>query len=125
MMIFINAVYKEEVFPKEYAEGFVKLLNPVAPHIGEELWEMLGHDNTIAYEPWPTYDVNKTKDDSFEMVVQVNGKVRGKIEVSSDVSNEEMEKQALEIENVQKYIEGLEIVKVVIIPRKLVSIVVK
>ena len=125
MMIFINAVYKEEVFPKEFALGFVKLLNPVAPHMTEELWSMLGHNSTIAYESWPTYDEEKIQDETYEMVVQINGKVRGKISVNSDTTEEEMKSLALTIDNVLKFIEGKEIVKVVTIPKKLVSIVVK
>jgi leucyl-tRNA synthetase len=124
-MIFINAVYKEEVFPKEYAFNFVKLLNPIAPHMTEELWSMLGNNDTIAYEKWPEYDEAKTKDDSFEMVVQVNGKVRGKIEVSTDTSKEEMEALAKEIDNVKVHTDGHEIVKVVVVPKKLVNIVIK
>ncbi|MBQ6840718.1 MAG: leucine--tRNA ligase [Bacilli bacterium] len=125
MMIFINAVYKENVFPREYAEGFVKLFNPVCPHIGEELWNRLGHNETIAYESWPTYDEEKTKDDTFTLVVQVNGKVRGKIEISSETTKEEMEKEALAIDNVQKFIDGKEIVKIIVIPNKIVNIVIK
>ena len=125
MMIFINAVYKEDVFPLEYAINFVKLLNPIAPFMTEEIWQMLGHDKTIAYESWPTYDEEKTKEEEFEMVVQVNGKVRGKIVVSMETSKEEMEKLAKELENVQKYIENKEIIKVITVPKKLVNIVIK
>ncbi len=125
MMIFINAVYKEDVFPLEYAINFVKLLNPIAPFMTEEIWQMLGHDKTIAYELWPTYDEEKTKEEEFEMVVQVNGKVRGKIVVSMETSKEEMEKLAKELENVQKYIENKEIIKVITVPKKLVNIVIK
>ena len=118
MMVFINAVYKENVFPKEYALNFVKLLNPIAPHITEELWQRLGNNDTITYATWPSFDESK-------MVVQVNGKVRGKIVVSTETSKEEMEKLALDISNVKNYIDGKEIVKIVTIPKKLVSIVVK
>ena len=126
MMIFVNALYKEEFIPREYAEGFMKLLNPVAPHITEEIWhEVLGHENTITYETWPTYDESKLVEDTYTMVVQVNGKVRGKIEVSTNASKEEMESLAMCIENVKKNIEGKEIVKVITIPSKLVNIVVK
>lgn len=126
MMIFINAVYKEDVFPLEYAEGFVKLLNPIVPHISEELWNLiLKHDKTISYENWPTYDESKTLDEAFTMVVQINGKVRGKIELDSNVSKETMEKMAFELENVQAFLEGNEIEKVVIVPKKLVNIVIK
>ena len=125
MMIFINAVYKEDVFPLEYAINFVKLLNPIAPFMTEEIWQMLGHDKTIAYEKWPTYDEEKTKEETFEMVVQVNGKVRGKIEVSMDTSKEEMETLAKELDNVKKYIENKEIIKIITVPKKLVNIVIK
>ena len=125
MMIFINACYKESNLPKEYMEGFIKLFNPICPHITEELWEKLGHNETISNASWPTYDIEKTKDDSFEMVVQVNGKVRGKINVSMNTSKEEMEKLALEIPNVQNFTEGKEIVKTIVVPKKLVNIVVK
>ena len=82
MMIFINSVNKEDVLPKEYAEGFLKLLNPVAPHITEELWNKLGHDDTISYEPWPTYDEAKTIDDEIEIPVQVNGKLKTTVMIS-------------------------------------------
>ena len=125
MMIFINEVYKEEVFPKFYAENFVKLLNPIAPYMTEELWSMLGHDNTIAYESWPTYDESKLVEETFEMVVQVNGKVRGKIEVQMNTTKEDMERLALEIENVKVHTEGKEIVKIITVPKKLVNIVIK
>ena len=126
MMVFINAVYKENEFPVEYAKGFIKLLNPVAPHITEEIWNTVFNEkDTIAYEPWPTYDENKIVDDSFEMVVQVNGKVRGKISVSSSTTEEEMKELAMNIENVKTYVDGKEIVKLITIPKKLVSIVVK
>lgn len=126
MMIFINAVYKENVFPKEYAESFLKLLNPIAPHMTEELWNVaLHHDGTIAYETWPAFDASKIVDDAFEMVVQVNGKVRGKITVRMDTDKEAMEKLAFEIDNVKAHTNGKEIVKVVVVPKKLVNIVVK
>ncbi|MCI9233546.1 MAG: leucine--tRNA ligase [Bacilli bacterium] len=126
MMIFINAVYKNEKISREYAEGFVKLLNPVCPHITEEIWNVyLGYNTTIATSSWPTYDEAKTIEDSYEMIVQVNGKVRGKLVVETNTSKEEMERLALEIENVKKNIEGKEIVKMITVPKKLVNIVVK
>jgi len=124
-MIFINAVYKENVYPKYMAENFIKMLNPIAPYITEDLWEKLGHKETIAYEPWPSYDETKIVDTSYEMVIQVCGKVRGKITVSKDISKEQMESLAKENENVQKFIEGKTIVKIIVIPEKLVNIVVK
>ena len=126
MMIFINAVYKEDYLPREYAEGFIKLLNPLCPHITEEIWNTyLGHNSTIANEVWPSYDDTKTLEDTYEMVVQVNGKVRGKIDVSIDTSKEKMEELAKTIDNVKMYIDGKEIVKIIVIPKKLVNIVIK
>ena len=126
MMIFINAVYKEDKISKEYASGFVKLLNPIAPHITEEIWHtFLGHTDTIANETWPSYDETKITEDTYTMVVQVNGKLRGKIDVSSETSKEEMERLAKSIPNVISFIDGKEIVKVITVPKKLVNIVVK
>ena len=125
MMIFINAVYKEDVFPVEYAEGFIKLLNPIAPHITEEIWEKLGHKETMTYEKWPEYQEDKIKDDIVTVVVQVNGKVRGKMEVVSSISDEEMESKAFNIDNVKQYTLNKEVVKVITIPKKLVNIVIK
>ena len=126
MMIFVNAVYKESTWNKEYAEGLIKLLNPIVPHITEEIWnEVFGYTNTISYEKWPTYDSSKLVDDTYEMVVQVNGKLRGKIEVSSSTTEEEMKSLAKEIDNVKVFIEGKEIVKEIVVPKKLVNIVVK
>ena len=125
MMIFVNAVYKEEYLPKEYAEGFVKVLSPLCPHLGEELWEMLGHDNTIAYEAWPTYDEEKTKESTIEIAVQVNGKVRDTIKVHKDISKEELEEKAFASEIIKKWTEDKEIVKVITIPGRIVNIVIK
>lgn len=126
MMIFINAVNKEEVFPKVYAEGFIKLLNPLCPHITEEIWNVVfKHDNTIAYEKWPEYDETKLEDSDITIGVQVNGKLRGTINIPKDLSKEDIEKKAMENENVIKFIEGKDIVKVIVIPGKIVNIVVK
>jgi leucyl-tRNA synthetase len=126
MMIFINAVYKENVFPKTYAQNFIKLLNPIAPHITEEIWNsVFEYDNTIAYEIWPTYDETKTINEQFEMIVQVNGKLRARIMASIDVSEEEMKSLALSNEIVSKYTNNATIVKVITVPHKLVNIVVK
>ena len=100
-------------------------MNPVCPHITEELWKDLGHDNTISYEEWPKYDESKIKLDTFEMAVSVNGKMRGKIEVSDSTTNEEVESLAKEVPNVKNFTDGHEIVKIIVVPKKIVNIVVK
>lgn len=126
MMIFVNAVYKEDSWNLEYAKNFIKLLNPIVPHITEEIWnEVFDNKETIAYEPWPTYDESKLKDDVYEMVVQVNGVLRGKVEVPVSYTEDEMKEIAKKIEKVKKIIEGKTIIKEIVIPRKLVNIVVK
>lgn len=86
MMVFINDAYKAETLPKEYVEGFVKMIAPVAPHIGEELWSKLGYNETITYASWPTFDESKLVEDEVEIVVQVMGKVRAKLTMSKDAS---------------------------------------
>ena len=126
MMIFINAVYKENKINVEYAKGLVKLLNPVAPHITEEVWhELLNQTEDLATSTWPTYDENKLENETYEMVVQINGKVRGKIEVSSNTSEDEMLEIAKTIENVKNYLADATIVKVITVPKKLINIVIK
>ena len=125
MMIFINAVYKENELPKEYAIGFVKLISPICPHLGEELWSMLGHDETIAYEEWPKYDEEKTIENTKRIAVQINGKVRATIEVTDKETTDEIKEKALQEENVKKYLEGKEIVKEIVIPNKIVNFVIK
>ena len=125
LMIFVNTCYKEQVLPKEYMEGFLKLFNPVCPHITEELWEMLGHNDTIANATWPTYNDELTKEDTYEMVVQINGKVRGKIILAKDTLKDEMLERAKEIDNVKGYLNGKEIVKEIVVPGKLVNFVVR
>lgn len=125
LMIFINAVYKEEVLPKKYAEGFVKLLSPVCPYMAEELWEMLGHNNTITYEAWPEYDEAKTIEDEIEIPVQVNGKVRATIKAHKDATAEEVEELVLANEDVIKFTNGLQIVKKIYVPGRIFTVVVK
>ncbi|MEG0438425.1 MAG: leucine--tRNA ligase [Solibacillus sp.] len=125
MMVFINDGYKADVIPVEYVEGFVKLLAPIAPHVAEEIWAILGHEGTITYTEWPTADDSKLVDDEVEIVVQVLGKVRAKVQVAKDISKEDLEKVALEDSRVQEFIDGKTVVKVVVIPGKLVNIVVK
>ena len=126
LMVFINAVYKEDVFPREYAEGFIKLLNPIAPHITEELWStVLGHDDTIAFESWPKFDESKIVEDFLTIGVQVNGKLRGTITVPVDSTEDQIKESAFEEENVKRHTDGKEIVKVIVIKGKIVNIVIK
>ena len=124
MMVFVNEGYKVDSIPKEYVEGFVKLLSPIAPHVAEELWEKLGHEGSVAYENWPHYDESKMVDDEVEVVVQVNGKVKTKLTIAKDSTKEELETAALADEHVQKAAEGKQVRKVIVIPGKLVNIVV-
>ncbi|EJS02860.1 leucine--tRNA ligase [Bacillus sp. MYb56] len=121
MMVFINDAYKAETLPKEYVEGFVKMIAPVAPHIGEELWSKLGYNETITYASWPTFDESKLVEDEVEIVVQIMGKVRAKLTMSKDASKEEMEQLALE--EIKEQIEGKTVRKVIVVPGKLVNVV--
>jgi leucyl-tRNA synthetase len=126
MMIFINTVNKEDIFPKEYAEGFIKLLNPLCPHITEEIWhEKFNHSDTIAYETWPSYDESKISESEKVIAVQVNGKVRATIKINIDDSEDIIKEKALKEDNVKKHIDGKEIVKIIVIQGKIVNIVVK
>ena len=125
MMIFINAATKEDVFPKEYAEGFVKLLSPVAPHIAEELWNRLGHSDTITYETWPTYDESKLVEDTIEIPVQINGKVRATVQIATNATDEDIKKAVMENSNIQAQLEGKTVVKEIYVKNKIYNIVVK
>lgn len=125
MMVFINEAYKADKLPKEYAEGFVKMLSPICPFITEELWRILGHSDTVKYEAWPAYDESKLVDDEVEIAVQINGKVRSKVVVPADVTKEDLEAAALAEPRVKELTEGKDIKKVIAIPGRLVNIVVK
>ena len=125
MMIFVNDATKEDILPKEYAEGFVKLLSPVAPHIAEELWNRLGHTDTITYEAWPTYDESKLIDDEINLPIQVNGKVRATIKVTVTATEEHIKEIAHQVENVQAHLEDKTIVKEIYVKGKIYNIVVK
>ena len=125
MMIFINSASKEDVIPKEYAEGFIKLLNPVAPHITEEIWNRFGHDNTITYEAWPTYDETKLVEDTVEIPVQINGKVRATVSISIDASEDEVKNIVHQNSNIQAQLEGKTVVKEIYVKNKIYNIVVK
>ncbi|WP_203361427.1 leucine--tRNA ligase [Bacillus sp. REN10] len=123
MMVFVNEAYKADTLPKPFIEGLVQLLSPIAPHMTEELWEKLGHNETISYQPWPTFDETKLVDDEVEIVVQVNGKLKTKLMISKEATREEMEQIALNDEKVKEQIEGKTVRKVIAVPGKLVNIV--
>ncbi len=125
LMILLNKLEEFETVSKLDLRTFILLLNPIAPHITEEINEVCNLGEKLYLSTWPSYDNEKLVSDTFELVVQVNGKVRGKIEASSKTSEDEMKNLALNIENVVKFIEGKEIVKVIVIPKRLVNIVIK
>jgi len=121
MMIFINAVSKAKVYPREYAEGFIKILNPICPFITEELWQKLGHNETIANEVWPTYEEAKTIEQTIEMPIQVNGKLRARIQINRNATEEEVKEQAFKL--VKTYVEnGYK--KIIFVPGRIFNIIV-
>ncbi|WP_419154507.1 leucine--tRNA ligase [Weissella bombi] len=124
MMIFVNEAYKQENLVVEYVEGFIKLLNPIAPHITEELWSYLHAGESIAYAKWPTYDEAALVDDEIEIILQVNGKLRGRVTVPADADREAMIKIASNEEAIQKQLDGAEPKKVIAVPGKLVNFVI-
>jgi leucyl-tRNA synthetase len=124
MMIFVNEVYKEQRISKEQARGFLKLLNPICPHLTEELnKEVLKSHEELIYSDWPTYNEAYLVLDEVEVVVQVNGKVRARMQCKTDLDQEEVKKLSFSQPNVEKHLEGLTVRKVVVIPNKLVNIV--
>lgn len=123
MMIFINEAYKAENLPVEYVEGFIKLLNPIAPHMTEELWSFLHKDESVTYQPWPTFDEAALVEDEIEIVLQVNGKVRGRLTIPADADREKMTELAIADEAVQKQLDGGQPKKVIAVPGKLVNVV--
>lgn len=125
MMIFMNAATKEGKCPRNYAEGFIKMFSCICPHAGEEIWSILGHDGTIAFEKWPEFDEEAVKEDTVEIGVQINGKVKGKIEIAVDEDAQTVIAKAKEIPAVAKAIEGKNIVKEIYVPGRIVNIVAK
>ncbi len=128
MMIYINEaedLAKTGALPKEYLEKFVLCLAPYAPHLGEELWEFLGHTQTLAYEPWPAYDASALVEDEIEIPVQVLGKLRGRVTVPMAATPADMEAAAKANPEVAKFLEGKTIVKVIAVPKRMVNFVVR
>jgi leucyl-tRNA synthetase len=125
MMIFVNEVMKSELRPRSILEPFLLLLSPFAPHIAEELWNAMGHEATIAYAPWPSYDPAKLRESTVEVVVQVNGKVRSRLQVDMDTPESELESMSLADEHVRRSMNGKKVVKVIVVRNKLVNLVVR
>lgn len=125
MMVFMNACQKVDKIPREYAEGFVKLMAPVAPHMMEEIWHVFGHDESVQFAAWPTYDASKLVESTVEMAVTVNGKKRGNFQIAKDASREEAQAAATALPHVKEFLEGKEIKKVIVVPNKIVNFVAK
>jgi len=125
LMEFVNYFTAQEKRPLSCMESFVLMLSPMAPHIAEELWQVLGNSESIAYAPWPALNPRYIEESSIEMPVQINGKVRGRITVSSDADKEEMEQAALSDPKVKKHLEGHSVRKTIVIPKKMINIVAK
>ncbi|MHA3065523.1 leucine--tRNA ligase [Lacticaseibacillus saniviri] len=125
MMVFINDAQKVDDLPLEYVEGFVKMLAPIAPHLMEEIWSILGHDHSLTYAAWPTYDEAALVDDTQKLMLQVNGKLRGELTVPVDTDQDTIKQLALENENVARFVADKTVVKMIVIPGKIVNIVVK
>ena len=124
MMIFVNHLGKQAVRAKSVVEKFILVLAPFAPHIAEELWQKLGHNHTLAYEPWPEYDAELVKEKEVELAVQVMGKIKDRIVVSADASEEEIKQKALASEKVISAMTGKEPKRVIVIKSRLVNIVI-
>jgi leucyl-tRNA synthetase len=124
MMEFVNAAMKWEVKPHAVMEPFVLLLSPFAPHIAEELWQRLGHADTLAYEPWPQADEKYLVADEYEIAVQVNGKVRGNVRVPKDATQEQAIEIAKSDQNVARYLQNGSVRKAIYVPGRIVNFVV-
>jgi leucyl-tRNA synthetase len=124
LMEFVNFFTAQSTRPRPYMEAFVLMLAPLAPHIAEEIWQALGHATTLAYEPWPTHDPALTREDTVEIVVQVDGKMRSRITLPADVQGLAVEAAALADARVQQFLAGRTPRKVIVGPGKLVNVVV-
>ncbi|WP_153559263.1 leucine--tRNA ligase [Roseimaritima sediminicola] len=125
MMEFVNYFTRQKQRPREAMQTFVLLLSPFAPHLAEELWQILGNAKTLAYEPWPQWDEAALVESTVEIPIQVNGKVRTKLVVAADIGKDDLQKQALELPRIQSVIEGKTIAKTIVVPGRLVNIVAK
>ncbi len=124
-MEFVNEIGQQEVRPKSVMEQFVLLLSPLAPHLAEELWEMLGHSESLAYESWPAFRTEFVVENEVEIPVQVNGKLRGKVKIPAKGDQPTAEEAARKDANVAEFLSGKQVVKVVFVPDRLLNFVVK
>jgi leucyl-tRNA synthetase len=124
MMIFTNDATSAGTLPRDIVEAFLRLLSPYAPHICEEVWQRLGKDEFIAHAEWPSWDPELVRDETITIVVQVNGKKRDELQVERDTEKDEIERLALASENAQKFIDGKDPKKIIVVPGRLVNIVV-
>ena len=125
MMIFVNDVYKAGKCPRAYAEGLIKMISCICPHIGEEIWEKMGHTDTIAFESWPTYDEAKTVDSTVEIGVQINGKVKATVKVGLDEEEASVKEKAHAIPAIADLMAGKNVVKEIYVKGRILNIVVK
>jgi leucyl-tRNA synthetase len=125
LMEFVNYFTGQDSRPYSFMESFVLMLAPMAPHISEELWQAMGHSESLAYAPWPAFDPQYIQESTVEVPIQINGKVRGRITVPAGASKSEIEQAALADPRVKKHIEGSSIQKLIVIPNKLINIVVR
>lgn len=123
MMIFLNATKDQTIIPKAYAQGLIQLLAPLAPHISEEIWQKLGHQDSISHVTWPSYEEALTIEDQVEVVVQINGKIKAKVMVEANMAADALGDLALNLPEIQAQLEGKTLRKVVAIPNRLVNIV--
>jgi leucyl-tRNA synthetase len=125
MMIFVNACYKKGSCPKAYAESFVKMLSCICPHLGEEIWEIFGHGESLAREPWPAWEEDKIREDTIQIPVQVNGKVRATVEIAVDEEQDSVLEKAHAMKNVQTAMSGKTVIREIYVKGRIVNIVVK
>ena len=123
MMECVNAYTKADSVPEALFLDFLKILNPFAPHLSEELNRLLGQENLLSEQAWPSYDDSLLVESEITIIVQVNGKLRAKLQVPADISKEELESQAQADPSVQQHLEGKTIRKIIVVPNKLVNIV--
>ena len=124
-MTMVNEFSKAKKINKKEYEVFLQLLNPFAPHMTEELWERLGHNEMLAYEPWPKYDEEKTIDDLIDLPIQVNGKLRANIQINKDEDREKVKELVHQNDKVQSYLEGKEVIKEIYVPNRIYILVIK